>query len=249
MTEDDLTPSNSQMAAGRALLDAIEPLYSGNLTPHGLASRLGIKIAYQGSSEFRQRSGFRKTRDYQSDRVIERFRIEWGSAPGVTFGIRINERQICVTSDELTHRFGSRLQWSRSSLRNYPYGATPPPGIRPTHDVLWMTDENGAHISFGFDCVGASEVTVALDHVEGFDPGDDPEIADFEIVRAGEPYHDLLKRLAALGCETSNIESIEVINSGKPFRLTIRPTNPRSPRSRVEYVSVCRSLPAKAHSN
>ena len=249
MTDGDLTLSNSQMAAGRALLDAIEPLYSGNLTPYGLASRLGIEIAYEGSSEFRQRSGFRKTRDYKSDRFIERFRTEWGSAPGVMLRIRINERQACVTGDELTHRFGNRLQSLSSSLRHHPQGTMPPPGIRPTHDVLWMIGENDAHISFGFDYVGVSEVAVALDHVEGFDPGDDPEITDFEIVRAGEPYHDALKRLAALGCETSNIGSIEVINSGKPFRLTIRPTNLRSPRSRVEYVSVCRSVPAEAHNN
>ena len=91
------------------------------------------------------------------------------------------------------------------------------------------------------------KVTVSLDHFEGFDPGNDPDIADFGIVRAGEPYEDALKRLAALGCKTSIIGSIEVKNSGKPFRLTIRPTNRRNPRSRVEYVSVCRSMPAEAH--
>jgi hypothetical protein len=237
------------MAAGQALLDAIEPLYSGNLSPYGLASRLGIEIAYEGSSEFRQRSVFRKIRDYKSDRCIERFRTEWGSAPGVIVRIRINERHACVTDDQLTHRFGNRLQWTSSSLRHYPEGTLPPPGIRPTHDVLSMIGENGARISFGFDYVGVSEVTVALDHLEGFDPGDDPQIADFEIVQAGEPYHNALKRLAALGCDTSNIGSIEVMNSGKPFRLAIRPTNLQSPRSRVEYVSVCRSVPAEAHNH
>ena len=112
-----------------------------------------------------------------------------------------------------------------------------------------MTGEDGAHISFGFDYVGVSKITVSLDHFEGFDSGDDPDFANFEIVRAGEPYDDLLKRLAALGCETSIIGSIEVKNSGKPFRLTIRPTNRRSPRSTVEYVSVCRSMPADARDN
>ena len=221
------------------MLDAIEPLYSGNLTPSELGSRLGIKMAFQGSSAFANRTGFRNTRDYHGARVVERFRTEWGK-DSVKFECRVHERQACVTSDELTRRFGERLEWTSSTPRIYSPGITPPVGIRAVRDTAHMAGESGAQISFSFDCVGVSEVGVVFDRMAGFNPGDDPELADFEIVRAGELFRDALARLAALGCNTDSVESIDVVNVGKPFRLTIRPTNFRSPRARVEYVSVSR---------
>ena len=57
MTKVDPSSSESQLAAGQALLDAIEPLHSGNLKPSELGYRLGGKMAFQGSSEFKTAPG------------------------------------------------------------------------------------------------------------------------------------------------------------------------------------------------
>lgn len=213
MTKGDPTPSENQLAAGRAFLDAIEPLYSGNLKPSELGCRLGVEMAFQGSSEFKYRTGSRKARDYEHAPFIRRFRTEWGEA-GVRFECRVNERHACVTGDELTRRFGDRLEWDISTFRTYSPGVAPPAGLRPARDFARMARQGGARISFDFDYVGVSEISVEVDRMAGFDPGDDPELADFEIVRAREPFRDALARLSALGCNTDDIGSINVVNAG-----------------------------------
>ena len=93
----------------------------------------------------------------------------------------MNERHACVTGDELTRRFGDRLEWGSSTISTYSPGVAPPAGIRPTRDFAQMVWQSGAHIWFGFDYFGVSEISVEVDRVAGFDPGVDPELADFDL--------------------------------------------------------------------
>lgn len=171
---------------GQNLLHYMKRVSSADdILPQRLFAETGMILEYGGSSEVSRKDGGNiRTRYYRAREQIhgtklQTYKMNFDWNHGVDILINIDESKACITEEMVVGNMG-RGTFRQSTLRHFAPGQIPPKGIRPTHDSISYSFPNKIKMIFGFDYSCASNISVFMPALHGWEPPEDQIALQFE---------------------------------------------------------------------
>ncbi|MES3020443.1 MAG: hypothetical protein V4857_02545 [Pseudomonadota bacterium] len=177
MAGDVLSPSESQLAKGAELVNALKQvLLLDTINPKSVQRQLGFKMRFDTKSTSLY-EGKDMTRLYY---IVEKsfphisacqygdcYTIAQGflANNGIHINLPIEREDVCLSSKQLESAFGEAQELSMSSMRHYAPGQTVPDGILPQAVTKIYVGKAGLKLMITFDFNAcASRIGVQEDH-------------------------------------------------------------------------------------
>lgn len=169
--EGNLSPTAQDLAAGEQLVAHIKVAFEmKSLMPKDVRDHLGFGVVFETREELNTEEIKAKKWVFRVENstsalwpmpnAIYKISAGYLSGNGASFYMPISDKVACISGEVLKEKLGNSFEVGRSTMRHYLPGEKPPSGILPYHLSWTYRTPADLLVTFGFDYVCASEVSI-----------------------------------------------------------------------------------------